>query len=78
MKPISGAWFEFAHHSIIEGRLYNDALRSFTADQWAAMIRDARALGMDTLVLTFSSIVYRDKSGRFPPADVVSPGGIAC
>ena len=50
MKPISGAWFEFRHHNLFEGQPYNDALRSFSAEQWAAMIRDARALGMDTLV----------------------------
>ena len=60
MKPITGAWFEFKHHNLAEGQLYNDALRSFTAEQWAAMIRDMRAMGMDTLVLTCSSLVYRE------------------
>jgi hypothetical protein len=78
MKPISGAWFEFSHHSKAEGLLYNDALKSFTAAQWAAMIKDMRAMGMDTLVLTFSSIVYRDESASYAPVDVFPPADLAC
>lgn len=78
MKPITGAWFEFRHHNLAEGRLYNGALRSFTAEQWAAMIRDARALGMDTLVLTCSSLVYREESESYAPVDVFPPAPMAC
>ncbi len=78
MKPITGAWFEFTHHSKVEGQLYNDVLRSFTAEQWAAMIRDMRAMGMDTLVLTFSSLVYREESESYAPVDVFPPAPMAC
>lgn len=78
MKPITGAWFEFRHHSKAEGQLYNDALRSFTGAQWAAMIRDARVLGMDTLVLTCSSLVYREESESYAPVDIFPPAAMAC
>ena len=78
MKPITGAWFEFKHHNLAEGQPYNDALRSFTGSQWAAMIRDARALGMDTLVLTCSSLVYREERESYAPVDVFPPAAMAC
>lgn len=78
MKPITGAWFEFKHHNLFEGQPYNDVLRSFTAEQWAAMVRDARALGMDTLVLTCSSLVYREESESYAPVDVFPPAAMAC
>lgn len=78
MKPITGAWFEFMHHSLWEGQPYNDTLMSYTTEQWAAMIRDAKAMGMDTLVLTFSSIVYRDKSVSFAPLDIFPAAQLAC
>ena len=78
MKPITGAWFEFKHHNLAEGQLYNDALRSFTAEQWAAMIRDTRAMGMDTLVLTCSSLVYREESESYAPVDVFPRAAMVC
>ena len=78
MKPITGAWFEFKHHNLHEGQFYNDTLRSFTSEQWAAMIRDMRAAGMDTLVLTCSSLVYREESESYAPVDVFPPASMAC
>ncbi len=78
MKPITGAWFEFKHHNLAEGQFYNGTLRSFTAEQWAAMVRDMRAMGMDTLVLTCSSLVYREESESYAPVDVFPPAAMAC
>ena len=78
MKPISGAWFEFWHHSKIEGKYYNPVLRSFTAAQWAAMVEDMHLIGMDTLALTCSSLVYRDESESYAPVDVFSKADMAC
>ena len=78
MKPISGAWFEFRHHSPAEGKYYNPALRAFTADQWIAMIRDMHHIGMDTLVLTCSSLVYPDEKESYAPVDVFPAAPLAC
>ena len=78
MKPITGAWFEFYHHNPAEGKYYNPALRAFSADQWRAMIGDAKAIGMDTLVLTCSSLVYPDHSESYGPVDVFPQAKMAC
>lgn len=78
MKPISGAWFEFRHHSAAEGEKYNAALRSFTAAQWEQMIRDMHAIGMDTLVLTCSSIQYPDEQESYAPVDVFPAAPMNC
>ncbi len=34
IKAIEGSWFEFQHHSLIEGKYWNPALAAFTAEQW--------------------------------------------
>ena len=78
MKPISGAWFEFRHHSIPEGKYYNPALKAFTDAQWQAMIEDMHQIGMDTLVLTCSSLVYREESESYAPVDVFPHPPMAC
>ena len=78
MKPISGAWFEFRHHSPAEGELYNPALRAFTARQWQAMIQDMHKIGMDTLVLTCSSIMYEDEQESYGPVDIFPIAKMGC
>ena len=57
MKRIEGTWFEFWHHNRPEGKYYNAACRSFTEAQWRALLQDIHTAGMDTLVLTASSMV---------------------
>lgn len=78
MKPISGAWFEFRHHSAYEGKYYNPALRGFSAGQWEAMLRDMHLIGMDTAVLTFSSLVTEDEMESYAPVDVFPPAKLEC
>lgn len=78
MQPITGAWFEFRHHSAAEGKYYNPALRSFTAGQWQAMIEDMHRIGMDTLVLTCSALVYPDERESYGPVDVFPIAPLAC
>ena len=51
IKPIMGSWFEFKHHSEIEGTYWNPQFASFTADQWKTLIKDISGLGMEYLVL---------------------------
>ena len=78
MKPISGAWFEFRHHNPAEGAPYNPALRAFTAQQWTAMLEDMHAIGMDTAVLTCSSLVYPDERESYAPVDVFPAAPLNC
>ncbi len=78
LKPITGAWFEFRHHSAAEGKKYNEALHSFTADQWRAMLQDMHQIGMDTLVQTCSALVYPDEQVCWAPVDVFPQSDMAC
>lgn len=78
MKPISGAWFEFRHHSAWEGVHYNPVLLNYSAEQWEAMLRDMHAIGMDTAVLTFSSLVTDDEMESYAPVDVFPPAKLRC
>lgn len=79
IKPIEGAWIEFRHHSAMEGKYYNPALRKFTREQWQTMIRDMHRLGMDTAVLTCTSLVYEDEAESFAPVDLFpNPEDLGC
>lgn len=50
-KIIEGSWFELLHANLLEGPLWNPALTNFTAEQWGEKVREAAAMGMNTLVL---------------------------
>ncbi len=79
MKKITGAWFEFRHHSTWEGKYYNPALRAFTKEQWRAMIDDMAELGLDTIVLTCSSLPTADSAESYAPVTVFpQPEDMAC
>lgn len=79
MKPISGAWIEFRHHSAAEGRYYNPELRRFSREQWQQMMRDMAHIGMDTGVMTCTSLVYEDEQESYLPVDVFpNPTDMAC
>ena len=79
MKPITGSWFEFRHHAAWEGEHYNPSLRAYSAGQWAAMVDDMAALGMDTLVLMCSSLCYETEAESYAPVTVFpAPADMAC
>ncbi|MCI5771628.1 MAG: DUF4434 domain-containing protein [Clostridiales bacterium] len=79
MKRIEGTWFEFWHHNRPEGKYYNAACRSFTEAQWRALLQDIHTAGMDTLVLTASSMVYEDSAESYFPTDIYdNPPDMVC
>lgn len=47
---IAGAFSGFCHWSETEGRLWNDELRTFTEDDWRALVRAQYEAGMSILV----------------------------
>lgn len=51
IKPIEGSWFEFQHHSEVEGKYWNMTLENFTAQQWDAKVKEIADAGMRYLVL---------------------------
>ncbi|MCE5348249.1 MAG: DUF4434 domain-containing protein [Bacteroidales bacterium] len=48
---IDGSWFEFQHHSTVEGKYWNRVLENFTAEQWEGKVREIAISGMKYLVL---------------------------
>jgi len=56
VKPISGTWFEFQHHSQAEGKYWNPACQSFTEAQWREKISEISSTGMEYIVLMASAI----------------------
>jgi hypothetical protein len=51
IKPIEGSWFEFQHHSAVEGKPWNSTLEKFTDQQWDAKIKEMADAGLRYLVL---------------------------
>jgi Domain of unknown function (DUF4434) len=59
IKPISGSWFEFQHHAIVEGVDWNPACARFTCEQWDAKIKEIADAGLEYLVLMATALYYR-------------------
>ncbi len=74
LKPIEGAWFEFQHHNIPEGKYWNETLAAFTARQWKHKIREIARSGIEYLVLLDTAIY--DKS--FYPSALLPQHQLAC
>ena len=75
IKPITGTFFEFDHHSRAEGKHYNSTMWSFTEEQWRSKVRETREIGMDTLVLMASALYNQ---AYYPGADFPYPSHLAC
>lgn len=57
LKPIEGTWFEFQHHSRVEGKYWNPVCKHFDASQWEEKIAEMASLQMKYIVLLCSSLV---------------------
>lgn len=57
--PIRGTWFEFQHHSKVEGTPWNPACARFTAADWKAKVEEMAAAGMEYVVLMAVALDYR-------------------
>ncbi len=73
-KPISGSWFEFQHHSTVEGVDWNPACAAFTCQQWDAKIREIADVGMEYLVLMCTALYFRS----FFPTTIFPQWKLAC
>lgn len=72
IKPITGTWFEFQHHSKIEGTYWNPLLKQMNDDEWRQLIRDMKAEGMEVLVLLATSLDFKAyfDTDIYPKADL--------
>ncbi|MGA2635893.1 MAG: DUF4434 domain-containing protein [Terracidiphilus sp.] len=75
IKPISGSWFEFQHHSTVEGVDWNPACARFTTAQWEAKIQEIAEAGLDYLVLMATAVYYRSfyKTSIYPQWKLACP-----
>lgn len=74
IKPIVGSWFEFQHHSAVEGTPWNKTLEKFTAIQWDAKIKEMADAGLRYLSLL--DIAIYDKS--FYPSALLPQHQLGC
>jgi len=73
-KRIVGSWFEFQHHSLVEGKYWNPTLEKFTAEDWDKKIKELADAGMHYLVLLDVSIY--DKT--FYPSKLMPQHELGC
>ena len=74
IKPIEGSWFEFQHHSAVEGKYWNLSLEKFTAQQWEQKIKELADAGLRYLVLL--DVAIYNKS--FYPSKLLPQHAIGC
>ena len=74
IKPIEGSWFEFQHHSAVEGMPWNSTLEKFTAEQWDAKIKELADAGMRYLALLDVAIYGKS----FYPSALIPKHQLGC
>lgn len=76
---IHGTWFEFFHHSKVEGQYWNPRCREYTEAQWRELLGRMKRHGMDYIVLMCSSLCYSDYAeSYFPGGPYPAPEGMVC
>ena len=80
MEPrFDGTWFEFFHHSKVEGQYWNPKCRSFTEADWRQLLRNIAQTGMEYIVLMCGSLCYSDYAeSYFPGGPYPFPEDMAC
>ena len=70
IKPITGTWFEFTHHSTAEGVYWNSTVRAFSHEQWRQKVREIAAAGMKYIVLMATALVDSQRQEAYFPTDI--------
>ena len=70
IKPITGTWFEFTHHSTVEGVYWNEICRGFSHAQWREKVREIAAAGMKYIVLMGTALVDDTREEAYFKTDV--------
>lgn len=71
-RGLDGTFFEIHHHNTAEGKYWNPALDSFTAENWREKVREISALKMEYIVVMATALYDRCyfESSVFPLADI--------
>ena len=76
---IDGTWFEFFHHSKVEGEFWNQKCRSYTEADWRSVLRNIAGRGMEYIVLMCGSLCYSDYAeSYFPGGPYPFPEEMVC
>lgn len=59
LPVIEGSWFEFQHHSEVEGTPWNPACATFNIAQWEAKVAEMADAGLQIIVLMATALKYR-------------------
>ncbi len=73
-KRIEGSWFEFQHHSPVEGMPWNQMLAKFTANDWDKKVKEIADAGIHYLVLI--DVAIYDKT--FYPSKLMPQHELGC
>lgn len=77
-RGLDGTFFEIHHHNTAEGKYWNPALDSFTAENWREKVREIAALKMEYIVVMATALYdrcYFESSvflWRISPAPILS------
>lgn len=76
---IDGTWFEFFHHSQVEGQYWNPQCRGYTENDWRHVLRQIAEEGMEYIVLMCGSLCYSDHAeSYFPGGPYPFPEEMVC
>lgn len=76
---LDGTWFEFFHHSRVEGQYWNPKCRSFTEKDWRSLLQAIAGRGMEYIVLMCGSLCYSDcAESYFPGGPYPFPEEMVC
>lgn len=73
-KHINGTWFEFQHHSKVEGTYWNPACKDFSENQWREKIKEIKELGMESIVLLATALDFK----AYYDTDIFPKSELAC
>ncbi|MBI5010279.1 MAG: DUF4434 domain-containing protein, partial [Bacteroidia bacterium] len=74
IKKVEGSWFEFQHHSKVEGKYWDHVLKTFTADQWDRKVKEIADAGLKYLVLLHVAIDGK----TFYPSELLPKHQLGC
>ncbi len=77
-KPIVGTWFEFRHHTPVEGKYWDKECAAFTQAQWASKIEEIASLGMEYLVLMSTGLKLENEEECYFESDIYPMADLAC
>lgn len=71
-RKLDGTFFEFRHHSTLEGKYWNPQLDKFEAKNWREKVREISELGMEYIVIMATALYEKSyfNSSILPFADI--------